>query len=86
MTATPRGASFPARQPLWAVGRIRISLTSTCGGWETAYMTARAMSSGSSAPVGRVVEERRVDHARLDQRHPHAGAVELLARRLAHRR
>ena len=30
-------------------GRIRISLTSTCGGWDTAYMTARAMSSGSSA-------------------------------------
>ena len=36
------------------IGRIRISLTSTCAGWETAYITARAMSSGSSAPVGRL--------------------------------
>ena len=32
----------------------------------------------------RVVEERRVDHPRLDQRHPHAGVVEVLAGRLAH--
>ena len=32
----------------------------------------------------RVVEERRVGHARLDHRHPHAAVVELLAQRLAH--
>ena len=69
-----------------AVGRTRISLTSTCGGWETAYSTARAMSSGSSAPFGRLVEERRVDHARLDRRDADAGPVEVLARGLGHRR
>ena len=36
-----------------AVGRIRISLTSTCGGWVTANITARAMSSASSGSIGR---------------------------------
>ena len=34
----------------------------------------------------RVVEERRVDHAGLDRRHPHARVVEILARGLRHRR
>ena len=29
-------------------------MTSTCGGWETAYITARAMSSSCSASVGRL--------------------------------
>jgi large subunit ribosomal protein L27 len=33
-----------------------------------------------------VVEERGVDHSRLDQRHSDAGAVKVLARGLAHRR
>src|SRR3954467_5268108 len=33
-----------------ATGRIRISLTSTCDGCDTAYITARAMSSGCKAP------------------------------------
>src|SRR3954471_8824911 len=38
-------------------------------------------------PISRPrIEERRVDHAGLDQRHPDARVVELLARRLTHRR
>ena len=43
-----------APSPACAVGRTRISLTSTCGGWESAYITARAMSSSCSASVGRL--------------------------------
>jgi predicted transcriptional regulator of viral defense system len=39
----------PVVQPVCAVGLIRISLTSTCAGWEIANMTARATSSGWSA-------------------------------------
>ena len=39
----------PERSADCAVGRTRISLTSTWGGWETANITARATSSGSSA-------------------------------------
>ena len=46
---------------------------------------ARDVVGVERADLRRVVEERRVDHARLDQRHAHAGVVEVLARRLAHR-
>ena len=43
----------------WSIrGRTSTSFTSTCGGWVSANITARAMSSGSSAPLGAVVEER----------------------------
>ena len=46
-----RGSDPPwgCRQVGWAVGRIRISLTSTCAGCDTANITARAMSSACSA-------------------------------------
>ena len=81
--APPASASLAGTQvtagPV-AMARRRISLTSTCGGWETAYITARATSPAPARPRA-VVEERRVDHPRLDQRHPHAAAVELLAGR-----
>ena len=39
-------------QPSCAVGRTRISLTSMCGGCDTASRTARAMSSGSAGLRG----------------------------------
>ena len=41
---------------------------------------------GLEGAAGRVVEERRVDHARLDQRDLDVGLGHLLAQRLAHRR
>ena len=85
LTAAVVGAGGAAAQPSCAVGRIRISLTSTWGGWETAHITARATSSACNGSCRAVVEERRVGHPRLDQRHPDAGAVELLAGALAHR-
>ena len=86
-------AAGPGRgQPRSAavVGRMSISFTSTCSGWESANMTARAMSSSSRTPLpGLVVEEGRVDHPRLDQRDADARVVvhlaKLLAERLAHR-
>ena len=52
-----RGADLHGRDAIRSAPSAgsRISLTSTCGGWDTAYMTARAMSSASSAPdVGRL--------------------------------
>ena len=66
------------------MGRIRISFTSTCGGCVSANITARAMSSASRAPARAVVEERRVDHAGLDQGHLDVGVRDLRAQRLAH--
>ena len=72
------------------VGRIRISLTSTPGGCSRAKITARAMSSSLQRRLaGPVVEERRVGHPRLDQRHPDLVVVvhlaQLGAQRLADR-
>ena len=46
-------------------------------------MTAEAMSSASRAPVGLVVEERRVDHAGLDQGDLDRGVVVHLPQLLA---
>ena len=40
---------------------------------------------GFQGVAGPVLEERRVDHSRLDKRDPHAAPAELLARGLAHR-
>ena len=61
-----------AGQPGCAVGRTRISLTSTWGGCRQ-RVEDRARDVVVLERVGRaLVEERRIDHPRLDQRDAHA--------------
>ena len=64
-----------------AVGLISNSLTSTCGGWLDREHHRAGDVVGLERPIAAVVEERRVDHAGLDQRHAHARVVELLPQR-----
>src|SRR5437773_12569649 len=49
----------------WCMGRTRISLTSTCAGWDNANMTVRAMSSSFNAPAGDRAGEHEVAGAAL---------------------
>ena len=69
-----------------AVGRTRISFTSTCGGCESAKSDRARDVIGHEGRLERdLLEERRVHHPGRDHRDAHARSVELEPGRLTHR-